>query len=964
MDRNLRDGETIRLVCLAVDMESSTSKWESLTPEEVYEQKERFWDLADTTMSEFQCFGGSWWGDGKNFFFIGEDIENLALMAFKASYRLLERVLAELYLSLGINLHLTLHCGLAFYNKDPGKITGRAVDICGKMKETSPAGSIVISENLYLQLPEKEQKQFVYLGTGKKAYIPLYIFPKANIQFVKPELLFLPDEDPFALWDSWHKTFLRTYQQLDTIGILQFQTLVRPEIKDVFVQPNAAEKGIYSKEELQNEALYLEEQLKDKKEADSQRLNRRLEFLKREISRDYISEGMPVPITRLLPKYQRLIVLGEPGSGKTTLLKWLGLNWRNHFALFKKELPSGRQLPVFVRLKTYGDEHQKALNEGKSLSFHEFLGGYIEDQGFKDIQKRLDELLEKGLILLLLDGIDELSLALQTKSVLPAIEGFVYTFPKNRVMITSRIVGFEPLNLGEDMGICTLVPFNQEQIKDFLNRYCLAFEKALSPHTETKYLIAAGQRQTQSLIKQIEDNTAIASLITNPLMLTILALINRQGISLPEHRVEFYSRCITTLLDIWYKERGGRNLTPKERQVCLYLALWMQEEECYIVRESEVLKFFSERLEGEEAGKELLRQLKDSRGILCERGAGWIGFLHRSLQDYLAVKSIYIKKEAEEYGIRYRRHPQWRELIRLLTAHIAIEQVQIEDADALVRKIGMLDERDKLEDMTKLALFTAAWCIADDIGISQKTRKEIAEGCIKAITEKRFPALYEDFKNLIGVVRDKYIKEFLREALLGLLKDKDSWVREVAAYSLRSIAGDEQVKEALLGLLRDENSVVRRATEFSLRSIAGDEQVKEALLGFLKDEDWGVRGAAVFSLRSIAGDEQVKEALLVFLKDEDSNMRRTAASSLRSIAGDEQVREALLGLLKDEDWWVREICINALSKIAEQEEIFDRLCQCLNDPILLVRNAAFKAIARFAYIKDRKYMEITKRLDI
>ncbi len=379
---------------------------------------------------------------------------------------------------------------------------------------------------------------------------------------------------------------------------------------------------------------------------------------------------------------------------------------------------------------------------------------------------------------------------------------------------------------------------------------------ALSPSSDIKELTLVGQRQAESLITQIEKNPAIASLITNPLMLTILALVNRQGLSLPEHRVKFYSRCILTLLDTWNIERGGRNLTPKEEQVFHSLALWMQKQEFYIIPEKEVIRFFSKNLETEEEAQELLKQLMGCRGILCERGMDWIGFFHRSLQDYLAARAIYIKKETEGYAMRYRRHPQWRELIRLLTAHIAIENLQIEDAEGLVRTIGMLDEKDELEEKTKLALFTACWCIADDISISKKTREEIAYGCIKAIRDYRFTTLIEDFKNLFCAIKDEYIKELLKNALLGLLKDEDSWVRSTAASSLGRVANIEVVRDALLGLLKDEDEFVRSAVIDAIGRIAYQNEVFERLCHCLDDPSQSVRDSA---FRAIARFAYIKD---------------------------------------------------------------------------------------------------------
>ena len=59
-----------------------------------------------------------------------------------------------------------------------------------------------------------------------------------------------------------------------------------------------------------------------------------------------------------------------------------------------------------------------------------------------------------------------------------------------------------------------------------------------------------------SLIEALDANPGVANLASNPLLLTILALIKRQGVSLPNRRVELYELYLKTLISAWSKARA------------------------------------------------------------------------------------------------------------------------------------------------------------------------------------------------------------------------------------------------------------------------------------------------------------------------------------------------------------------------------------------------------------------------
>ena len=66
------------------------------------------------------------------------------------------------------------------------------------------------------------------------------------------------------------------------------------------------------------------------------------------------------------------------------------------------------------------------------------------------------------------------------------------------------------------------------------------------------------------MLTALSDSPGIKRLAVNPLMLTILALIQRSGRTLPHRRIELYQMVTRTLLDNWNREKGSRVFPPEQ----------------------------------------------------------------------------------------------------------------------------------------------------------------------------------------------------------------------------------------------------------------------------------------------------------------------------------------------------------------------------------------------------------------
>lgn len=122
------------------------------------------------------------------------------------------------------------------------------------------------------------------------------------------------------------------------------------------------------------------------------------------------------------------------------------------------------------------------------------------------------------------------------------IPGFAIDYPKIRIIVISRIVGYKP-NIFTNAGFhhFTIQDFEEEQIKVFLEKW---------------YLIALYENQDdikekkQRFIRSLEDSPSIRQIAGNPLLLTILAIIGKHQ-ELPRERWKLYDHAASVLVEHW-----------------------------------------------------------------------------------------------------------------------------------------------------------------------------------------------------------------------------------------------------------------------------------------------------------------------------------------------------------------------------------------------------------------------------
>ncbi|MFZ4703706.1 MAG: NACHT domain-containing protein, partial [Candidatus Methylumidiphilus sp.] len=388
--------------------------------------------------------------------------------------------------------------------------------------------------------------------------------------------------------------------------------------------------------------------------------------------------SMEIPLIRAFTeakqrKRRGLVILGDPGSGKTTHLKRLLL-------ACLREGPQTLGLetntvPVFLPLRMLDD-----LNADIDAFIEKTL-----DSPFLDMPKGFGKrLLKRGHLLLMFDGLDEVSDPKQRAQVSRWIEEAARTRPTCTAVVTCRFAGYDDqARLGSDFLELHLRPLTPEQAEIFIRNWYRAVETGLAIDP-AQGAIVADERSiglVQRLLEPDFRSARMAEMTRNPLLLANLCLVHRDRGTLPRNRHKLYDDCIEVLLELWRNEKklpisvsaeiGRRTLQP--------IALWLHGQEQRTRATAAELDpviapvLQSLRWQGGDAVG-FLRAVRDESGLLTGWGPDQYGFMHLGFQEYLA--SLEIRRLAfegdkdavlEELACHYGQS-WWQEVILLLIA--------------------------------------------------------------------------------------------------------------------------------------------------------------------------------------------------------------------------------------------------------------------------------------------------------
>lgn len=410
------------------------------------------------------------------------------------------------------------------------------------------------------------------------------------------------------------------------------------------------------------------------------------------------TETVVVKVEEALAEHKHLVVLGDPGSGKTTLLRYLALCYardraKDGSAIVRERLglPESGSLPVLLPLRNLGSYLQTYHPKEDGTEGHErlleFLRAYLKGERIPVPDDFFDADLHSGRVVLLFDGMDEVGDFDLRRRVARLIESLATAYSACRMVVTSRLVGYTgATRLGDGFATTTVRDFTLADVREFLAHWHRLIAIGQMGKNESAEHFAADQ--TAQLMKAIEDNPRVRELAINPLMLTVIALVHRDRVELPERRAELYAEAIDVLLGKWDAARGvqetrildDRPFDTGDRRLLLQaLALAMHEAGQKEIATGELEK----RLRGvfvgivqddraaDNAAARFLSVAQERTGLLVEAGQGVYRFSHLTFQEYLAAVEVAERDDSIAYTLRHTADAFWREAILLEAGYLS-----------------------------------------------------------------------------------------------------------------------------------------------------------------------------------------------------------------------------------------------------------------------------------------------------
>ncbi len=459
--------------------------------------------------------------------------------------------------------------------------------------------------------------------------------------------------------------------------------------------------------------------------------------------------AVPEPVEEALARQPRVVVLGDPGSGKSTLLKHLALRLAS-----EPESP----LPILIPLNAYA-------RVAADQSLQAYLSEYFRAraQTVSALGPLFDHAITQGQAVILLDGLDEVQSG--RARVVDKVEVLAREASARgcKLVVTSRIVGYRDAPLAsKDWALYTLMDFDRAAIEQFASQWCPAFE--ISTLGDTPEARVAAEQERLSLLAALNANPGVANLASNPLLLTILALIKRQGVDLPKSRVKLYDRYLETLIESWNKARsldkqaGGKALDYNQTiNVLGPLALHVRETNptAGLIPERQLLHWLTDYYKGEEWGLkagpaiqkagEFLDGVRRYSNLLVERGEGQYGFIHLTFEEALAAYGLVnagqlnLNKSLAYIEQRF-ADPAWRETLLLAVGVWGLLNRQPLVAGEVVRAILKMP---CLDEHAGQNILLAGACLEDvgTEGLGRAAAQDVTQALLAACHNRTLPPI-------------------------------------------------------------------------------------------------------------------------------------------------------------------------------------------------------------------------------
>lgn len=391
-----------------------------------------------------------------------------------------------------------------------------------------------------------------------------------------------------------------------------------------------------------------------------------------------------------LEKRQRLVVLGDPGSGKSTIINWLAwLLAGGADSVLPPWLEDVLPIPLVAReLKLDGVKR-----------FDDLLAAFLDRPVAAHLKNQRDVLvdaLKQGRALILLDGLDEVPLALRESLRDAVLDGWA-RFPKVRFLATSRIVGYDecaleppdhrrPPDAGTHLGLRPPKNSLAAAAADWVSEAQLGLSDLRASAGASRFYVMpfddprisafavqwyrlrsikpSAEQDAGAFVRALQTEANVLELARTPQLLTLMALVYRVRAHLPDGRAMLYDLITEAYLESidrarqvggsvidrypwkekrrWLARVGFEMLQLRSEQRKSSLPPRSSQRELLATR-SQVLAWIRDAMRhssypvDDTFAEDYLDWVARRSGLLLPRGEDLFAFVHLSFQEYFAA---------------------------------------------------------------------------------------------------------------------------------------------------------------------------------------------------------------------------------------------------------------------------------------------------------------------------------------
>ena len=339
-----------------------------------------------------------------------------------------------------------------------------------------------------------------------------------------------------------------------------------------------------------------------------------------------IIEGKPKLATRLFElDGKNAVIEGTVGQGKSILLRYLAI----------EEILSNdaKRLPVFIELRSLSAK----------LTLQQAIIKQLSSYDIEVDEDSLNYLQRSGRLAYLLDGFDELEESLEMET-LYELEFLSNKYPELLIIVTSR-----PNNAVQKSAafkVIALAPLTPGDYIPFINKLGIP--------------VAQGMQIREAIRK---SPSKLASLISTPLMLTMVVIVYQSEYEIPETLPEFFDKLFHVVftrhdkLKAAYTRKHYSGLSERRLQI-LFEAFCFMSMQNGFTRSLSVEQFekafeeAAEYIEDCKCDSETFKlDLTKVACLMIEEGLDTTTFLHKSIMEYYAAS--FIKHSADEVAAMF-----------------------------------------------------------------------------------------------------------------------------------------------------------------------------------------------------------------------------------------------------------------------------------------------------------------------